>query len=133
MRWPDGDGHGPEVEAAVECADEIETGWEDEGDVIAGLDFAAFLQEGGDFLGTFVQLGAGEGFGDGACGESGDGVRWWKSSKVGIWNNRRGWVGRTFRVEQRVQDVIRRCCCPPSQHAGDVLVLVDCDGKYVGH
>lgn len=66
MWRPNGDGHGAQVQAAVERADEIEAGREDEGYVIAGIDFAAFLEQGGNLFGALVQLGAGERFGDGA-------------------------------------------------------------------
>lgn len=64
MRRSNRNGNGAQIQTTVERTDEIETGRENEGDMIAGIDFAAFLQESGDLFGALVQLGAGERFGD---------------------------------------------------------------------
>ena len=87
VRRPYGDWHGAQIQTPIERADQIEPGREDERDVIARIHLAPLLQQGCYLFRPLVQLGAGERFRD-----------------------------RTLRVEQRVQDVIGRWVCAPSQH-----------------
>lgn len=67
MRWPYGDWHRTQIQAAVKSANQIEARRKDQRNMIAGLNFAALLQQSGDLLGAFVQIGARERFGNGAC------------------------------------------------------------------
>lgn len=94
MRWPYRNRNRTQIQAPVKSANQIQSRWEYQRHVIAWVDFAALLEQRCDLLGSFVQLGTGEGLGDGTLG-----------------------------VQQGVQYVVGRRVGSPSEHSGNQLML----------
>lgn len=95
MRWADGDWNGPDVQAAVESADQIQSGRIDEGHVIPAVDASAFHQGARHALRPLVELGARQ-----------------RASR------------RSLGAQQGEEDVIGRALGAPLKDLGDVSIFV---------
>lgn len=96
MRRPYRDWNRTQIQAPVESTNQIQSGWKNQRHVIARVDFAALLKQCGDLFGSLVQLGTGEGFGNGTLG-----------------------------VQQGVKYMVGRRVGSPSEHTGNQLMLED--------
>lgn len=96
MWWSYSNWHSSDVEAAVECADQIKTRWEDKGDVISRFHFTLLGQEVGYPFRLLVEFKARQYFG-----------------------------GRSLAVQQCEEHVVGSALGPPSKDLRNELLLLE--------